>query len=411
MEYFRFISTNARLLAFGFTANLLSGFGQTFFIGLFGGAFRVDFGLSHGEFGLVYSLATLVSAAGFVWAGRQIDRLDLRLYTGLTGALYVVACLWIALAPTSAWLLFIGFTLVRLSGQSLMTHIGGATMARYFETARGTAVSIGGLGLAAAEAILPLTGVILLTNLGWRDTWLTIAALLALIAVPLAVWLLRGQPERERRFQEHRATSLADTEERDWVLTEVLRDASFYLVVPSIVFTPFVVTGVFFHQAHVAELKGWGLELFATTFVVYAASTVFGMLLSGPLVDRIGARGILPWLLAPLGLGLLALALSTHPAAAAGFMVGAGVTNGAGLTLISALWAEMYGAQHIGSIRSVVWTVIVVATAVAPVLFGALFDAGVAVEAIAAACIAGAILAAIMAGPLRRVITGPANPR
>lgn len=404
MTYFRFIGANAGLLAFGFTANLLSGFGQTFFIGLFGGAFRTDFGLSHGEFGLVYSLATLTSAAGFVWAGRQIDRVDLRLYTGLTGGLYVVACLWMALTPTSAWLLFIGFTLVRLAGQSLMTHIGGATMARYFEAARGRAVSLGGLGLAAAEAILPPLGVLLLAVFGWRGTWLAIAILLGLVAIPLILWLLSDQPERERRFQERRAESLADAGERDWLLREVLRDPAFYLVLPTIVFTPFVVTGVFFHQAHVVELKGWSLELFASSFVLYASATVVGMLVSGPMVDRIGARRIVPLLLAPLALGLLALAQSNHPAAALAFMLGAGVTNGAGLTLISALWAEMYGASHIGSIRSLVWTVIVVATAIAPVLFGALFDAGVSVAAIAAACIVGAIVAAALAGPLRSFI-------
>ncbi len=259
MSYFRFVSDNARLLGFGFLVHLLSGFGQTFFIGVFGAEFRADFALSHGEFGFVYSMATLASAAGFIWAGRQIDRIDLRLYTGLAGGLYVIACLWIALAPATAWLLFVGFTLVRLAGQSLMTHIGGATLARYFEAARGRAVSLGGLGLATAEATLPPLGVLLLAGLGLRGTWLVIAAVLAFIALPGALWLLRGQPEREQRFQERRAGSISDAAERDWLLKEVLRDPSFYLVLPTIVFTPFVVTGIFFHQAHVVELKGWSL--------------------------------------------------------------------------------------------------------------------------------------------------------
>jgi MFS family permease len=403
LSYFRFVTDNARLLAFGFLVHLLSGFGQTFFIGLFGAEFRSDFGLSHGEFGFVYSMATLTSAAGFIWAGRQIDRIDLRLYTGLAGAMYVVACLWIALTPATAWLLFVGFTLVRLAGQSLMTHIGGATMARYFEAARGRAVSLGGLGLAAAEATLPPLGVHMLAGLGWRGTWLAIAALLAFIALPVALRLLRGQPEREQRFQERRAASIADAGERDWLLREVLRDPHFYLVMPTIVFTPFVVTGIFFHQAHVVELKGWSLELFASAFVLYATATVLGMLVSGPLVDRIGARRIVALLLVPLALGLLALALSDNPAAVLAFMLGAGMTNGAGLTLISALWAEMYGATHIGSIRSLVWTVIVVATAVASVLFGALLDAGVSVEAIATACLVAAVAAAFLAGPFRHL--------
>ncbi len=398
--YFHFIVTHAGLLGFGFMANFFSGFGQTFFIGVFGGAMRADFGLSHGEFGLVYSLATLASALCFLWAGRQIDRLDLRFYVGLATGLYAVACLWIALMPAVAWMLVVGFALVRLSGQSLMTHIGGATMARYFGTSRGMAVSVAGLGLAAAEAVLPPVGVALLDGVGWRGTWFAIAVVLVAVLIPLAQWLLRDQRERERRFQEERASTLADQGERDWLLHEVLRDPAFYLVLPTIVFTPFMVTGLFFHQAHVVALKGWSLGLFATAFVVYAGASVLGMLAAGPMIDRFGARRVVPVLLGPLALGLMPLALSNHPAAAYAFMLGAGITNGTGTTLISALWAEMYGPLHIGSIRSVVWTLIVVSTAIAPVLFGALFDSGVSVEAIALACLGGALGASLLAGPL-----------
>ncbi len=86
-------------------------------------------------------------------------------------------------------------------------------------------------------------------------------------------------------------------------------------------------------------------------------------------------------------------------------MIGAGLTSGAGLNLLSALWAEMYGPEHIGAIRSVVWTVIVCATALAPVLFGLLFDAGVTIEAIAVGSLAGAGVCAILAGPGRGLVT------
>ncbi len=395
--YRRFIATHASLLGFGFMANFFSGFGQTFFVGVFGQALRSDFGLSHTDFGLVYSLATLANAICFIWVGRQIDRLDLRVYTALACALYVVACLWIALTPTVAWMLLIGFALLRLCGQSLMTHIGGASMARYFTAARGTAISIASLGLAAAEATMPPAGVALLEGLGWRTTWLIIAVVVAIVVLPLGQWLLRGHGERERQLQAARAAEPTGQSGQDWRLREVLRDQSFYFVLPTILLTPLVVTGLFFHQAHVVALKGWSLALFATAFGVYAAASVLGMLASGPLIDRFGAPRVLTGLLAPLALGLLALAGSDQSAAAYAFMLGAGLTNGFAFTLISALWVELYGPRHIGSIRSVAWTAVVVSTAIAPILFGALFDAGVTVEAIAIACLAATVGAAGLA--------------
>jgi MFS family permease len=184
---------------------------------------------------------------------------------------------------------------------------------------------------------------------------------------------------------------------------------AFYLVLPTILVTPFVVTGLFFHQAHMVALKGWTLAL-SSAFLGYAASSVVGTLAAGPLVDRFGARRVVSLLLMPLALGLAALTASAHPIAAYVFMLGAGATTGMGVTLISALWAEMYGARHIRSIRSLAWTAVVVSTAAAPAIFGALFDAGVTVEAIAAACLMGAIAAAFLAGPVRLLLTRASPP-
>ncbi|HCY54887.1 MAG TPA: MFS transporter, partial [Oceanicaulis sp.] len=58
-----FIRTNARWLSAGLLLTFVSSFGQTFFIGLSGNDMRARFGLSEGEFGLIYMLATLASAA------------------------------------------------------------------------------------------------------------------------------------------------------------------------------------------------------------------------------------------------------------------------------------------------------------------------------------------------------------
>lgn len=404
MRYDRFVVANARLLAFGFLLNFFSAFGQTFFIGVFSGELRAAFELSHGGLGLIYSLATLASAGCFVWIGRWIDRVDLRLYAGVTCGVYVVACVLVALMPTLPALLFVAFALLRLTGQGLMSHIGITTMGRHFHVARGRAVSIATLGFPAAESVFPPVGAALLGAIGWRATWLAIGAALAVVLIPLVLWLLRGHAERERRLQDDLAAGGTDEGERHWLLSEVLRDPHFYLVLPAVLLTPFTVTGLFFHQAHVADSRGWSLGLFASAFTVYAATSVAGTLLAGPLIDRFGARRLLPLFLVPLGAALLLLAGSSHAAAAFGFMTGAGLTAGTGLTLLGALWAEMYGVLHLGAIRSLVWALVVGASALAPMLFGHLFDRGVGVAAIAAACCAVAAGASLLAGPGRRLL-------
>jgi len=79
-----FLRANARLLAFGVLMTFCSSLGQTFFISLFSGEIRTAFALSDGDFGSLYAVATLGSAAVLLWAGRLIDRLPLPVFAGAT---------------------------------------------------------------------------------------------------------------------------------------------------------------------------------------------------------------------------------------------------------------------------------------------------------------------------------------
>ena len=95
-NYIRFAVDNRRFLAFGFLVALSSSFGQTFFIGVFGPGLREEFGLTHGDWGLVYMAGTLASALVLPWSGRLIDRIDLRVFSaavfiGLAAACFVMA--------------------------------------------------------------------------------------------------------------------------------------------------------------------------------------------------------------------------------------------------------------------------------------------------------------------------------
>jgi|TARA_B100001964_G_scaffold241495_1_gene314049 MFS family permease len=110
---------------------------------------------------------------------------------------------------------------------------------------------------------------------------------------------------------------------------------------------------------------------------------VISSLLSGQLVDRLGASRLLPFYLLPLVLALLALALSNHPGVALFCMVMAGMTSGASFTVVGAMWAEVYGVAHLGAIRALASALMIFSTALSPAALGWLIDFGISVEAIA----------------------------
>ena len=407
-NYFRFAVDNGRFLAFGFLVALSSSFGQTFFIGVFGPGLREEFGLTHGDWGLVYMAGTLASALVLPWSGRLIDRIDLRVFTAAAFIGLAAACFVTATAGHVA-VLVLAIFLLRQFGQGLMTHTSVTTMVRYFDADRGKAISLGSIGFSTGQAMLPFVAVLAIAAVGWRPTYAATGVVLVVVAIPLALWLLKGHGERHQRHLDVLAApAFGHAVGHQWTRAEVLRDPRFYVLLVGIEAPAVIGTALFFHHLHLADVKGWTHGWITGNYVVYAASSLATMLVAGRLVDRIGALRLVPLHLLPLVFGLVVLATFDAPPWASLYLLSTGMTTGLAFTSVAAMWAEIYGVRNIGAIRSVVAAAMVFASALGPLFMGVLIDAGVAMEVIclifAAYAVAGTglIWAALRGVPNRR---------
>jgi MFS family permease len=393
LDYWRCILNNPRILAFGFALTFCSSFGQTYFIALFSDELRATFDLGHGAFGTVYSLATLTSAFLMIFAGQFIDRIDLRIYTLVVSVLMAGAALFMSQLPSgSVVFLYVAFLLLRFGGQGLLSHAGMTAVARYVSDGRGKAIAIAALGYSAGEAILPLTVISLIAILPWQSVWLAAAAALAFGLVPGAQLLLRGHGARHEALMASIAAS-ENPAARQFTRGQVLRDPFFWLMTPSILAPAFIITGIFFNQRTIVAEMGWTMSLFAACFTIYALVTVTSSLLSGPLVDRLGAVRLYPFVLLPMGIGLALLGLFDAPAVAVLFMVSVGLSLGIHQTASTALWVEVYGVRHLGAIKAMAASFMVFSTALSPALMGWLIDAGFTMATISLMCAGWVVVA------------------
>lgn len=407
MTYRAFVAENWRLLAFGLFVAACSSFGQTFFISLSSAPIREQFALSDGQFGLIYSAATLTSGCLVIWLGRKIDHLDLRVYSAAVGLALAGACLVMAAANSLA-MLWLAILLLRLSGQGLMSHIALTSMARYFESGRGKAISIASFGFPIGEAVLPIAAVTMIASLGWRQSWGAIGVVLALGLVPVMLWLLKGHGARhagllDRHAQAAAAQSAAGVDGAA-ARVRMLTDWRFYMVLPAELAPAFIVTGLFFHQVHLAATKGWSLAWLASCFVGFAVAQGMAVLPTGWLVDRIGAIRMLPYVLLPLGVGLVLLALFDDPLVAIPYLIAIGVTSGMSATVGTAVWVELYGVLRIGAIRAFTAALGVFSSALSPVTIGWLIDKGVSMESVALLCLVYLLLATALTLPVVRAM-------
>ncbi|MDJ0863687.1 MAG: MFS transporter [Gammaproteobacteria bacterium] len=366
-------------LGFGFLLTFGSSAGQTFFISLFAGDVQAELGLSHGDFGGLYGLATLASAGTLLWLGKLADRFDPVQLSVLALAISAGFSVLLAGAESAIWLAIALFGL-RLGGQGMTSHLAMTAISRWFSRERGRALSVVNLGFPAGEALLPSLVVLLLGLMTWRQVWVATALALVLLLIPAVLWLGREAQKRGLDRPQPQKSPERAASPVSWTRKQVLRDFRFYALLPGILAPPFIVTGVLFHQVQLVEVKGWTIAGFAACYPLYAASAMVVSLCSGWLIDRYGALRMLPFYLLPLSAGLALLGIGDAALVAPAFMILMGCTAGSAVMVTGAVWAELYGTAHLGAIRALSVSLLVLATAIAPGAMGWLMDRGVTLE-------------------------------
>jgi MFS family permease len=365
----KFIADHPQLALFALLATATSGFGQTFFISVFGHLIRDEFVLSNSAYGFSYGGATLLSALLLLKFGELVDTRPLPQLTLMALLILATGCLLIGLA--SHWLLLIpGFLLIRFGGQGLLSHLGVTVAGRYFHHQRGRVMALTVAGFPMAESTLPLTAGLLLALGNWRLPWFVAFAFLLLVALPILLLLARHAPHPGATRQQ----TTASDQPTNLTRKQVLHDPGFYLLLPAALATPFTITAILFHQSAIIGLRDWPLEKVGIAFTGFALGHLLSLLVAGPLIDRFGAQRALPLALLPLVAGLLVLSTSSSSAGLYWYLLLTGGSLGGSGAAGGALWPERYGTRHLGAIRSVASAIMVVSTALAPVLVGLVLD-------------------------------------
>lgn len=390
-HYYRFMRTHWALLSFGFVSIFWGNFGQSFFVSWYGSHIQQSLGLSAASYGSLYSAGTLGSALTIIAVGGLVDRWPLPRFTALVGMGLMLACL-LMMSASAPVALLLGFYLLRLCGQGLLPHTAQTTMARYFDDDRGKALSLSASGVPVGEIVLPLIAVALIAAIGWRGSWLVLAASIPVIYLPLSLYLLRRAPQNTHLPPSVDTPAQTNSQGR----TAMLKDYRFWLALPAVLAAPFIVTGIFIQQGFILEQKSWSAVWLASCFVVYGIGHWLSSLAAGLLVDMFSARKLLPFMLTPLALALLVLAYLQGYWIAPLFMALLGAAIGMASPITGALWAEVYGTGKLGSIRSLMTAFMVFSTAASPVLFGAMIDAGTSAAQLFGVCALAVVLAAVL---------------
>ena len=371
-----FYIKNLRWLYVVFILTFCSAFGQTFFISLYSGEIRAAFELTHGQWGLIYSCATLSSAILILFVGGYADRSSAKSISTLV-ILGLMVFIFLMANNTSTWGLVLIILGLRFFGQGMLGHISMVFCGKWFFKNKGKAVAVANSGYTLAEAIMPTIFVTLIGVLSWQTSWYVSIIMSILI---LASVRFLAETERNKGTKPQKETQQVGMLKKSWNRSEMLKSWVFWAAVPGLMTSPMITTTLFFHQVHLVEIKNWQLSTYVLFIPGYSVATLLSLYLVGYLVDKFSTKIILPIFLFPLVSGLLLLSIATSYFELLLILILLGVSAGAYIVVYGTFFPEFFGSLHLGSVRTVGVTIMVFSSAIGPVLSGYFIDLGYLID-------------------------------
>jgi MFS family permease len=335
-----------------------------------------EFGWSRTALSGAVSLGGLLAAVVTPLIGPLLDRRGSRLVLCLAVLVNGVALLLLSLTP-SLLVFYLLFCIARMNWAGPFdVGIYGA-LAKWFVARRAFAASTATLAQMAGLVAMPLIAQLAIVQQGWRAGWVALGVVTLLVGFFPAWLFLARRPEDLGLGPDGVAASRPSpcaAAEPGFSRSQAVRTPAFWLLMLYTVVVYPVQAGVSLHQApHMIER---GIDATTAALIVSGFSLMSGVaaFLWGFLPRRLPLRYPLALAGVLLAVGAFLMVDVGSPAggyASAGLF---GLGIGSLLTLLPLAWADYFGRENFGAIRSLALSAQVVAQAIGPLLSGALHD-------------------------------------
>lgn len=382
-----------RVLAASFVGMSLSP-GPLFWgsMGVFVVTFQAQFGWDRAEIMLALTFVTISSIPAMPVVGRLIDKFGVRRVLLPSIVLLAATLLAIPLMLDSLVSLYVLFFLAGFLtvGTQSISYI--TVLASWFDHHRGLAIGITASGIGAGYAIIPPLVQWSVANYGWQGGYYVLAAMVIGVSLPIMALVIRNEPG---------AGDIGTTSDRaaarppGMALSEAMRTREFWIIVIGILVVATVFNAMLPTMVPLLTDRGMTIEAAVFGVTVIGISMALSRVLVGYMIDRLFAPYVafVVFLLAAIGLGLLAGGAVGFSAYVAAFLIGLGF--GAETDLMGFLVSRYFGLRHFGQIYGVVLGAFLIGTGLGPYVLNVAYgQAGDYLQALTVATVLGVMAAA-----------------
>ena len=325
---------------------------------------EVDLGWSRVEITGAFSAGMGVAALAALPVGRWIDRHGARALMTLGSCLGTALLLgWSRVESLLA--LYGVWCLMGLALAATLYEPAFATVVSWFST-RGrdrALLTITLAGALASTIFMPLEAW-LVTRFGWRAALLALAAVLAVITIPLHALVLRPAP---RRPSPTPGADRAGARMPGVTLGASARTAVFWVLAVAFFVANFATNSVTIHLIPYLSDRGYSPTVAAVMIGWMGAMQLPARLVFAPLTARVGHRTVTGVVFFVQAVSLAQLALAARLPTLVPMVVMLGAANGMVTLARATIVAEIFGPRHYGSISGAIALGANGARAVAPV--------------------------------------------
>ncbi|MGX1801569.1 MFS transporter [Brevundimonas naejangsanensis] len=343
-------------------------------MGLVSGPLAEEFGWSLSQISGAVSLMMLSTAACMPVAGRLVDRWGPRRV--LLPSLIILGVAFLLAPFIRSYWQFLALYLVMGTlavGTNSVAYM--RILSSWFDKRRGLAIGIAGSGTGLGFAYVPVLSAALVSEFGWRGNYIGLGCILLFVTLPLVYVLLKETPE-EVGLKADGAEADMDAPARveGMSLGEAMRTRDFWVLGSVFVGLAFALYGLMPHLVPLMMSRGLNETAAASIASLFGLAAFGGRLLIGFLLDKFDARKIALLFFSLSALGLFSLNFSLPYWAFIGAALLLGGSLGAEVDMLAYLISRYFGLSAFSQIFSVMFSAIMVAMGLAPLVFGLVFD-------------------------------------
>lgn len=360
-------------IAFALAVTQTVGFGVLFYaFTVFTLPMEAELGLSRAQTSGAYSLALLLSGLVALPVGRWVDARGARWLMSCgsaLGASFVFAWSYVG-NLTELYLVQAGIGLVMAA---VLYDVAFTVIAKWFRRHRMRALLVVTLVAALASTIFVPLATLLVEELGWRAALRVLAAILAVVTVPLHALVLRDRPESLGQLPDGESTLRGNaTPERSVAAGAAVRTSGFWWLTAAFTFDRLAIVAIAAHSVPLLLERGHTPAVVAAAVGSIGLLQVGGRLLFAPSASLLPLKTAAAITFGLRAIGLAALLSVPGPVGLWVFAALFGLANGATTLARAGLVAEHFGPAYFGAVSGSMTLVIATVQTAAPLAAGAL---------------------------------------